>query len=429
MRHDRNWILLFFVAVISILIILEFLSYQAKDKFRHEVDYKVHLAHHTTQKNIDTILLSDSVTYEAMGKFQLNENILDLTSNQGISLAGNYFLLQRYLQQHKAPKEVFLFFIYGLFTNSLNSKYDYLYFTTVFTDKNEIHEIADYGKKEVYDKLDYFNIRKLNIKKYFQEYVPGKKAIFNRNYNLIKLQNKADIKISDKKIKVFAQAKLFPFANHFLQKIIDLCKDNDISLVLVVEPMLYEQHRAYVNSDLYRVLKEKEAKGAFTLMDANNYYQFGIQSFRKDRVHLGYEFQKKYLDIIDRHILKLFTDNYEKRISDLTQIRNALEAYYQEHGSYPKSKGFDGFYAAWGESGQDWIKGLVPAYMSELPRDPRQNSNPKEQYFYRSNGKQYKLIAHGVEDCKTVKSINPELIDPKRDCWAYGYWTAGAASW
>jgi len=411
------------------LTVLELLSYQAKDRFRHEVDYKVYLAQHTAQEHVDTILLSDSVTYEAMGKFQLNDNILDLTSNQGISLAGNYFLLQRYLHEHKSPKEVYLFFIYGFFTNSLNSKYNYLYFTTVFTDKNEIHEIADYGKKEVYDKLDYFNIRKSNIKKYFKEYIPGQKAVFNRNYNLNRPENKTDKRISDMNIARFSKAQLFPFADHFLQKIIDLCKDNDISLVLVVEPMLHEQHRAYENSDLYRVLKEKEAKGAFRLTDANNYYQFGIQSFRADRVHLGYEFQKKYLDIIDRYIVKLFTDNYEKRINDLTQICRALDAYYQEHGSYPESKGFDGLYAAWGESGKAWIKGLVPAYLSELPRDPRQNSNPKEQYFYRSNGKQYKLIAHGVEDCKTVQSIKPDMIDPKRDCWAYGYWTAGAAGW
>ncbi len=141
------------------------------------------------------------------------------------------------------------------------------------------------------------------------------------------------------------------------------------------------------------------------------------------------EYQKKYIDIIDRHIVKLFTYNYEKRIKDLKKIRDALDAYYRKYNSYPKSKGFDGLYSKWGLSGENWIKNLVPVYIDKLPRDPRRNENPMEQYIYRSNGKDYKLIAHGVEDCNIVKSLNPKLIDPKRNCWAYGYWTKGAIQW
>ena len=40
-----------------------------------------------------------------------------------------------------------------------------------------------------------------------------------------------------------------------------------------------------------------------------------------------------------------------------------------------------------------------------------------------------KLISHGPEDCATVKSKYPSLIDPARDCWAFGYWTPGAVNW
>ena len=93
------------------------------------------------------------------------------------------------------------------------------------------------------------------------------------------------------------------------------------------------------------------------------------------------------------------------------------------------SEGFDGLHTAWGKSGKDWIKGLVPNYLESLPRDPRKNDNPKEQYLYRSNGKDYKLIAHSPGDCRVVKKTHPERVDPKRNCWAYGYWTEGAKDW
>ncbi|MFH1611754.1 MAG: type II secretion system protein [bacterium] len=123
-----------------------------------------------------------------------------------------------------------------------------------------------------------------------------------------------------------------------------------------------------------------------------------------------------------------------KRISDLKNLSLALELYYDNNNNtYPSSLGgagvWDGLYSSWGDSTPDWIAGLAPTYVSVLPRDPRNHTNGSQQYIYRSDGNNYKLISHSPEDCAGVKAKYPNLIDPARDCWAYGYWSSGAVGY
>jgi hypothetical protein len=119
--------------------------------------------------------------------------------------------------------------------------------------------------------------------------------------------------------------------------------------------------------------------------------------------------------------------NLEKRLTDLQRIKNALEMYYKRNNAYPKTDGrWDGLYSSWGQSKADWIPGLVPNYLNELPRDPRMHTDSTQQYIYYSNGVDYKLISHNPEDCDSAKRVNPAIIDPRRNCWAYGFWTNGA---
>ncbi|PJA39288.1 hypothetical protein CO179_05630 [candidate division WWE3 bacterium CG_4_9_14_3_um_filter_39_7] len=117
-----------------------------------------------------------------------------------------------------------------------------------------------------------------------------------------------------------------------------------------------------------------------------------------------------------------------KRLSDLKEINDALKRFYIVHGLYPVSGGgtgpWDGLYTNWGDSTPDWIPGLVPDYLEFLPRDPRNHTDPTQQYIYRSNdGSSYKLLSHVPEDCTGVVAKHPELNDPVRVCWAYGYST------
>jgi hypothetical protein len=119
-----------------------------------------------------------------------------------------------------------------------------------------------------------------------------------------------------------------------------------------------------------------------------------------------------------------------QRVRDLVKIIYALERYKLDNRQYPiSSAGYDGIYTNHGVASQQWIAGLVPKYLDRLPSDPRNSSSGDEQYMYRSNGANYKLIAHNPDDCEKIKQLFPTLIDPSRDCWAYGFWTKNAARW
>lgn len=121
------------------------------------------------------------------------------------------------------------------------------------------------------------------------------------------------------------------------------------------------------------------------------------------------------------------------QISDMYKIILALELYKLDHRSYPMSsrqgEGWDGILSRYGESREDWIQGLVPEYISELPVDPRNPASDKHQFIYKSNGANYKLIVHSSSDCEFVRTLYPATIDPKRNCYAYGFWTKRAARW
>jgi len=121
---------------------------------------------------------------------------------------------------------------------------------------------------------------------------------------------------------------------------------------------------------------------------------------------------------------------YQQRKDDLLQIKNALEAYRKANGKYPVSVGFDGLNSQWGNDSEEWISGLAPKYIPALPRDPALSEKSIPQYIYRSDGINYKLLAHGnTLSCELVARLDPELLDPLRNCRGFGYWTDGARAW
>jgi hypothetical protein len=50
-------------------------------------------------------------------------------------------------------------------------------------------------------------------------------------------------------------------------------------------------------------------------------------------------------------------------------------------------------------------------------------------FLYRSSGADYKLIVLNAPDANVVTLFHPNMRDPARPWWAYGYWTPGARLW
>ena len=115
-----------------------------------------------------------------------------------------------------------------------------------------------------------------------------------------------------------------------------------------------------------------------------------------------------------------------KRVQDLVTINDALKAYNAKHGAFPQAAVLGGL----NERGANWIPGLAPDFLKEVPRDPMHGSTT--QYVYASDGANYKLLAVGVS---LVGSPNVEVlgikVDPTRNPTAesasFGFWTPGFA--
>lgn len=138
---------------------------------------------------------------------------------------------------------------------------------------------------------------------------------------------------------------------------------------------------------------------------------------------------KKSQGELEQTIGRLVPADYRTRVKDLQALKKALQKYHQKVGSYPVSSQWSGMRSLWGPSTENWVPGLAPGYIPSLPRDPRRNDNPEEQYIYRSDGTNYKLLAHKPGNCTIARALNPEFIDPVRGCDAMGIWTPGAQDW
>lgn len=113
----------------------------------------------------------------------------------------------------------------------------------------------------------------------------------------------------------------------------------------------------------------------------------------------------------------------EIRKTDLKNLQLAIELFKAQNGRYPDGcKGND----AWSggsnapgvgdacNAGVDYIVGLVPDYISELPEDPSNPTSGNIGYLYKSEGglgaaTAYKLMAHQTVEKVLIKSYDDEF--------------------
>lgn len=103
-------------------------------------------------------------------------------------------------------------------------------------------------------------------------------------------------------------------------------------------------------------------------------------------------------------------------------FRTAVEEHRRTAGGYPTTGDAWTTFAAAAEP--------IPALKALLDRA----TGPKDRLLYRGSSTDFKLIMHNTGDCFVVRLDKPALVDPVRsagevDCYAYGFWTSGAAVW
>lgn len=111
------------------------------------------------------------------------------------------------------------------------------------------------------------------------------------------------------------------------------------------------------------------------------------------------------------------------RQTDLKQLQLAVELYKAQNGEYPASGcgaaantyygpgpggslGVSGNYAS---CNNDWIDGLVPEFISELPSDPTSELEAGRGFYYRSDGYSYKILVKDSVERKFITSFSQEF--------------------
>lgn len=133
-----------------------------------------------------------------------------------------------------------------------------------------------------------------------------------------------------------------------------------------------------------------------------------------------------------------------RRKGDLKDLQKALEAYKARNSRYPSTcssgvscalananwRGNCNRYNGGGAYVNNYIPGLAPTFIAQLPHDPRENkANGSSQnsgcasdetrncYLYRSTGDEYKLLAHCSPE-GTMETTDG-FYDPNRATWAW----------
>jgi prepilin-type N-terminal cleavage/methylation domain-containing protein len=124
-----------------------------------------------------------------------------------------------------------------------------------------------------------------------------------------------------------------------------------------------------------------------------------------------------------------------KRIHDLKQMQTALALYYDDNAAYPINPAYPSWNAS--EPGNtanpysaNYVPGIAPQYMPNLPRDPRGGPGHDtsgttgvcgpgylESYLYLSDGTNYKFVSNCAPE-HPLATTNP-FYDPVRTNWAW----------
>lgn len=310
--NNKIWIIKFFLINILVIGTIEII-YNFYPINRHYVDYIVNdILPNTKNKKVDILLLGDSVAANALSSKQLKDAIFDLTSNQAISMAGNYFLLKKFLKQNNPPKELFLFTVPEFYQNDLNQIWTYLYFETVFKNNEEIKEIQKI-KPNLY-------LSENNLDKYFETRKGAFISIF-KNFRNIRIKhsmlNKTEIKNDLNFISEIVTSKSENFKKNYndildipiiyFDKINELCKENNIKFNIVIEPSPQRILNMFYSSNWYNYLTKSNIK----LYDINSFYKFSDIHF-EDGTHISGKVNDYYLQLVDENIINLIENKKEE---------------------------------------------------------------------------------------------------------------------
>lgn len=225
------------------------------------------------------------ITKGLHGKIQ----VIDLTCNQALSLAGHYSLLLDTLNHNPQVNKVYLLYQIGCFRNNLDEPWTYNYFVKpFFLDNDTIFSLATHA---IIKSKFYWPLYKLPISRVLPCF--------------------GSIDYSSKEIPVEHHPTLSPTSIEYIQVIQKLCRTRNVIFKIIPTPISKKVGGSY--DDFERLIRENNLTDTF-----NGYLDHMIvlsDDFFVDKVH----FKEKYLKFVSE-----FSMNYVGLLAEFPEVSQRL---------------------------------------------------------------------------------------------------------
>lgn len=261
--------ILFFLVAFVLLSIESLVSYY-KRTFENGVNgNEVYVSLHKarTKKKVKVLIIGDSVGKQLYDNETYNGDIYSLACNQAISLAGQYILLEKFIETNKSnlPDQVIMIITAETFTNNLNQVFTFHYFLKPFYNQEFKPLLTDAALTQIH-----------KVPLYYLSQLP---FILNTNWS------PAYTVVPDTSYHFIS-----PVSNNYLLKIKALCAANHLPFKLICPPI--KSSRKQLNLDYAKNSIEIEKTGLkdeFTSYFKN--FTYLPDSLYIDKIH----FKKQYI--------------------------------------------------------------------------------------------------------------------------------------
>lgn len=291
--------------------------------YKNITDYKINGLNKIINRKFQDVIFGSSITYGALG-FDIvkYKNVLNMTSVADVTLVGHYFSLKRFLDNSNSSKNVYLFVMPEMINYEFSGdrKTTYSFFNNVFTLKNEIDNI-----KEVYPsyskQINFFQNQALYWDNQIQCVFFKKNCLkdkfklnsesiwigndtYKQDYSLILNSNQK--KYIKTRANYLSRITFNPKQVHFLKKMVELCKNENINFFLVLEPTPETVYNEYIKSESYRTITALSQELKFKFIDMNQINVFKDNQFFDGR-HLTKNNAKFYENLILKNIIEVYS--------------------------------------------------------------------------------------------------------------------------
>lgn len=254
----------YFLGLFLILFhLIPLYRYYSKQYFYNigsEIFLAVEKSEKTKNQKIKKVYLGDSVDEQIVSSKTLSKNELNLSTNQAISLVGQYILLRNIIENKNKIDTVELRLLPMSFSNNLDNHLTFNYFLKPFYKKRNYKYLNGTVKNQI-EKLPFY---------YLSQYLPVLTSLWSPNVS--------------PPSRIYLMS---PVNNEYLLKIIDLCKREKIYLDFRPSPVS-ETNKKYVNLFKAEVLKSNPQL-FISYLDSIKFYPKNY--FIEDQIH----FKKEYL--------------------------------------------------------------------------------------------------------------------------------------